>query len=78
MDSISIYPSSSDRDYYWSVTSSDSVPDDKSESTTELGYPPGFNPVCPTCNYLNRQYGPDDGELIRHITITTSNTTTNF
>ena len=41
-----------------------------SNSLSELAedpFPTGYNPLCPTCGYLNWLYGPTDGELTFHI-----------
>lgn len=43
-----------------------SNPDSSTANILELGYPTGYNPMCPTCSFLSTKYGPDDGEFILH------------
>lgn len=39
---------------------------DSASDLREHSYPPGYNPLCPTCSFLSAKYGPDDGELFIH------------
>jgi hypothetical protein len=44
-----------------------STTDSSSANVSELPFPIGFNPLCPTCSFLAGKYGPDDIELICHL-----------